>query len=425
MSQPQHRWPNWIFGPAPTLKELNVICWGLFVAFLVLPLYTALAGRQSLGQRIEALDADFVFRYSMGRILNEYSAEKLYDQDLMKKVCSQVHPLKAGTYGPSPYPPFIGILFRPFALMPYSVAYLVWVSISVALYLLGLTIVSSRFFLHEPLRRSLIFFFALSFYYPFIIETAINGQVCAIGFFALALAMREEDLGHRLLSGVALSLCLYKPTLLMLILPMLVVSRRFKILLGFTIGATALVLFTTAMEGLRVWSGYFNLLLYVGRVSSGIQTRSFVRLWKFVDLMSFSALIPGGRSWPGLLVLFVGACWAVFSLLRIWWKSAGAGEPVTSLVWATTITWTLLLNVYVPIYDSILIVLSIVITAGVLKDLRGKPLYRWFTALWLLIYASACVAEDVAFATGFQIMTVLIAGLGILQLTALRRVPLG
>src|SRR5260370_15339687 len=161
MPRTQHRWPKWILGPAPTLKEINVVCWALFAAFLVLPLYTLFAGGQHIGQRIEALDADFVFRYSMGRILNEYPAERLYDQDLMKKVCSEVHPLKTGSYGPNPYPPFIGILFRPFARMPYSLAYLVWASISVTLYLLGLTIVSSRFFSNEPLERSLIIFFAL------------------------------------------------------------------------------------------------------------------------------------------------------------------------------------------------------------------------------------------------------------------------
>jgi hypothetical protein len=249
----------------------------------------------------------------------------------------------------------------------------------------------------------------------------INGQISVIGFFALAVTLREEDVGHSELSGLALSVCLYKPTLLVLVLPMLLVTRRFRTLEGFGIGASALVLFTTLVEGTHVWSGYLNLLLYFGKASTGANARSFLRLQKYVHLNAFSLLVPGGHSWPGLAIVFGFAAWAVVSLLHVWWKSIEAGRPANIVVWATTLTWTLLLSLYAAIHESIIVVLSIIATAGVLKESSEKLLYRWFTLLWLLIFGCSWITERVTAATGVQILTISFAALGVLQLVVLHR----
>jgi hypothetical protein len=417
------RWPKRIVGPVPTLKELNVLCWGLFLAGLVLPLFVALQSQRQSGQTLaNALNADFVYFYGAGRILNEYPPEKLYDYELEKRIWTEIHVLKIGAYGPFPYPPFVAILFRPLALLPYSTAYLAWVFITLILYIGGLAIISSRFFPHDPLRQSLIFCFALAFY-PFAIETMLNGQVSAIGFFALALVLREEAAGRPLLSGLALSACLYKPTLMVLFLPMLFVTRRFRAALGFALGAAALLLFTTVVEGTRVWSGYLDLLLNFGKAAAEMTPGSFRWLLKYVDLNAFSALIPGGRSWVGLGIIFGYTCWAALSLVRVWWKSAGLGKPVNTLVWATTITWTLLLNVYSPIYESIFVVLGIVVTSAYLKNFPQGRLQRWFTPLWFLVFVCSWITRDLAQAR-FQVLTVSLAGFGMLQLAVLNRVLL-
>jgi hypothetical protein len=158
----------------------------------------------------------------MGRVLNEYPADRLYDYELETRIRSEIQPVKEGKYGPPIQPPLVGILFRPFAAMSYPAAYLLWIAITLALYLAGLFIATAGAFSQDPLRRSLIFCFALASP-PFIIGTLISGQLSAIGFFAFALALREEERKRPLFSGLALSICLYKPTLLLLFLPMLLV----------------------------------------------------------------------------------------------------------------------------------------------------------------------------------------------------------
>jgi hypothetical protein len=204
-------------------------------------------------------------------------------------------------------------------------------------------------------------------YAPFVADTAASGQLAAVSLFAIVMVLREDDLDHRFRSGLALSACLFKPTILVLLLPMVLVTRRWRTFLGFVAGAAALFLATTSLEGFGIWPVFFHSILSFGKLASRPQASSILILNKYVDLSSFSALVPAGRSLPGLTIFFTVACCAFLALLWFWWKSSGAGRPFNHLSWAATITWTLLLNVYVPIYDSTLIVLALIVAAGAFK----------------------------------------------------------
>lgn len=409
-----------LLGPALNLKELNLICWGLFFAFLVLPVCVNLAVLARRGQLEHTFaQVEFVYFYGMGRVFNQYPAEKVYDFEVETRVFSEIHPLKDTAYGAVPYAPFIGVLFRPLARLPYFSAYLLWLAISLSLYLAGLALATARFFPSDPLRRSLIFCLALVFY-PFIGWTLPGGGLSTIGFFSMAVALREEDLARPFRSGLALSICTYKPSLALLFVLMLLVARRGRTLFGLAVGVGALALFGTIVEGVRVWPGYIRLLLTYTTSSGGAQTHPFKQVWKYVDLASFSSLFPGGRSWAGQAIFIGFACWAAFRLVQIWWKSAGAPKPAGTMIWAATLTWTLILNTYIPIYDSILVVLSAIATAAVVRGISEKY-YRWFTVLWVLILGCSWITVSVAESKGVQILTPLLAALGAVQLAAARR----
>lgn len=405
-----------VFGPALNVKELNVICWGLFFAFLVPALYRAVQMQSHSGYSIQY--ADFVNFYAMGRILNEYPASQLYDLDLQYRVLNEIHLPRSGSHGPIPYPPFVGIPFRLLARLRYTPAYLLWSAISLALYVAAVAMVGIRFFPHDPLRVSLIICLALSFS-PFAIETLVDGQLSTVGFFAVALAFLLGDSGLSFLGGLALSVCAYKPTLLLLLIPMLFVTRQFKFLMGALTGAVALVVFTTVFLGTGVWMKYLGMAFRFGQTSMGIRAASHLTFSKYVDLVNFSSLFPHGRSWQLLALFFGGALCAALSLVRGWWRAPGAGQPAMRLAWAATLMWTLLLNVYVPIYDSILVVLSILITAGVLKDAGDEPPQRVLNLLWPVLFVASWFTVSVANTWHIQILTLLLAALGTLQLGAL------
>ena len=77
------QWPQSILGPRPGLKELNVVCWSLFVIGLIFPLSVFLWVRWKSGAAFSSLlPIDFIYFYGIGYILNHHPVVQLYDYGL-------------------------------------------------------------------------------------------------------------------------------------------------------------------------------------------------------------------------------------------------------------------------------------------------------------------------------------------------------
>jgi hypothetical protein len=221
-------------------------------------------------------------------------------------------------------------------------------------------------------------------------------------------------------SGIALSILTYKPTLLVLLLPMLLLTRRLKTFIGFSTGTGILVLASTACMGVQVWPVYWHFLRFFGQLSQ-TEGRSGLARWQFVDLTSLSYAVPGGRSRIGFMILLIVTTIAVTWLATLLWKSSGGGESVQYLTWATVLTWTLLLNVYVPIYDSIVLTIALMLMLGALRspgrtDADGSFLYLAFLSI-----AVSWITESVAVSKGIQLLTIFLLALAFWQAVLLDR----
>ena len=104
------------------------------------------------------------------------------------------------------------------------------------------------------------------------------------------------------------------------------------------------------------------------------------------------------------------------------WRSAEGGKAAQSLAWAATITWTLLLNVYVPMYDSVLVVIGAMLTLGAVIELKWGAAVRWVLALCVLVFIVSWVSYDFARAHRIQLLSLVFAVLGLAQLLLLFRV---
>jgi hypothetical protein len=353
-----------------------------------------------------------VYFYGLGYLLNHYSPAHLYDFPLQISVFQHIGatPPKGESWGPFAYPPQVAILFQPLANLPFMIAGRIWQAISVAAYMSGLWLLLGRFCPPEATKRSLWFCFGLLFW-PFVSWILIAGQLSAIGFAAMALALRWEDDGHHFSSGLALSVCTYKPTLLILILPMLAVIGRWRTLTGFATGS--LVVFACGIwyGGLQVWRDYITAS---GRyVSGGIPHVIPARL----DLKALMAAVP--PDWQWLDWLFVVAGGAAVVWLAFGWRRfrETAGQRPATLIWITTVTWTLLLNVYVPVYDSVLAVGGLIASAEVLRRLFP----RMFLASCLTLLVCSYVSTWLSGITGWQLLTPVLAAIGCLQMFACLR----
>ena len=114
-------------------------------------------------------------------------------------------------------------------------------------------------------------------------------------------------------------------------------------------------------------------------------------------------------------------------LLRTWWVGQRQDRDQQGLIWAITITTTLVLNLYVGIYDSTLVVLSALLTTDYLYRRMRSDESRLSTSykfILLLLYVVPWMTQPFARLSGVQLFTLvlaLFAGYQIIELQRLMR----
>jgi hypothetical protein len=407
------RWPRKYLGPPPRAREIRFACASIFLVCLVL---TALSfafgshGRPVFGHEP---GGDFLAFYVAGEILNDYPHAQLYDLQLQQRLQHDLRPRWGqNVILVNANAPYVALLFQPLARLPYLWAYGAWLAISAALYIGGLVLIWPR---GAPFDRLWVTALLISLsFFPFAFECWFGGQLSVIGFFAMALCIRCQRLERPLASGAALALCAYKPTLLLLLLPMLALGRRFRTLVGFLAGVCVLVWISLLTIGAEGMTPYIQTLKLYGRITTS--NGSAQQLFKYIDLNTFVRILSGGASWDSHAVSIVVGGAAFVCLGAAWMASDRHSRVSEDFLWAATIAWTLVVNVYVPVYDGIMIVLSAILMAGGLYRTCSAPLgesdLRRFHASLIALYFFAFVTQYLASVIRLQVITLIVAMLG-------------
>ena len=417
-----------------------------FVCLLVLAVYllafaltfaTSKGGRTIFGP---FLGADFGAFYVAGKIFNAERAAQIYDRALHhQKYLEQFPDAVPDTQLPYVNAPFFILPFAILARLPYSWAYLFWVIISLGLYLAGFALIWKTLDAIPRDAWSVALLLSLSFM-PFLVECLAGGQTSAIGFFFIALAISLERRGQYFLSGLVLAVCSYKPTLLLLIAPMLFITRRYRTVAGAAIGGGILALVSFLVVGAEGCRAYVNVLLYFKDASTS--STSGLLSWKYVDVNSFFRLLLGGHTQLRWIMTAAAFAIGLPLLLREWWRSSVNDEVQPAMVWALTITATLVLNVYLGIYDSTLVVLSALMTTDCVLGARAsrpqraerrevtgafressndrKSLPASYQIILLCVYVVPWLTQPLARLTHVQLFTLVLAGFGVWQLVQLQ-----
>lgn len=360
-----------------------------------LSLITSKDGETVFGTR---LGGDFPAFYIAGEITNEREANWAYDTDLHLKIYRQMFPSEPPAEQlPYVNPPFLLPVFALLARLPYRMAFAVWLAISAGLYFAAVRITEADCRNLPDHLRSVVTLLALSFA-PFIVYCWAWGQLAALGVFFIAIAVHLEK-NKTFLSGCMLSLCAYKPTLLLVILPMLVLTKRFRALMGIALGSVLLGLISVALIG---WQGILKYLVLLQNFRRWKATANTIfQTWLYVDIQSF---FHASLSNYPLLAVGKFTCLAVgvAALLYVW-----LSQRDRSFVWSITITGSLLLNLYTPIYDCSLLVIPALLMTNRFYEKDRLPLQfkLLLGVLWLLPWASQALAH----AIGVQLYTVAIA----------------
>ena len=389
-----------IIGPLPGNKEARAfgVC-GIAVALIAcgLSLFFGFRDETFLGR---PLGGDFVQFYAAGRVLNQHDPTKLFDAPYFSDVQHAILPTMPATqwliFG---NPPCIAALFRPLALLTYKQAYCVWLIFSACLYLAGLYILLRGRW--DATGRRTAALLALST--PmFTLETWIGGQVSVFGFFLFAVCSRYFEEKRYFLAGLALGLTAYKPSLLVIPAAMLLAGFCWRALAGIAISASAVVAacFAAAgVDGMRLWIETLAVFRYMAT-----EEQSILRRAKYVDVNSFLVVLFGlnGVTKAIATVLVLAA---LLVLAWTWFRS----RSVSPMLWSATIAATLILNVYVPVYDTPVLIPALVLVATALADAGHKRQFQ----IWMLLFCLVpWLTQSAADFLRVQLLTLVIAGFG-------------
>lgn len=362
------------------------------------------------------LGADFASFYTAGTIFNLESPAAVYIATVQDTTYHQLFPtVPADARLPYANAPFLTLLFAQLAQLPYPLAYLSWLLLTLTLYVGSFLLLWQTLDALPRHRKSTILLLALSFM-PFLVEGWIGGQTSILAFGAIALAIYLERQQRPLRSGAVLSLCLYKPTLLVLIVPMLLLTRRIRTIVGLASGVVVLSALSWLIVGSTGLMNYLNMLLFFK--NAAVNSESGLKIWKYIDGNSFFRLLL--NDYPTVQTVLAATLFGTGLLCLAWrWWQRPSGNPDTdAALWSLTITGTLVFNLYVGIYEATLLVLSLLLFTHVCyrRAVQSeRALSDSYKVLLILLYLTPWVSQWVAQTARLQLFTMVLLALGIYQ----------
>jgi hypothetical protein len=342
---------------------------------------------------------DFANFYTAGTILREGLSHQLYNLSLQLKIERPLSP--AGPFLPFYHPPFEALLFAPFAYLPFSLAFLIWDALNLAV--LGIIF---YLLLHAGPSldddSSLIW---LATCFPLATGVMVLGQdslLLPLVFLLAYIAMKRR---REFAAGLALGLGLFRFEILLPFVFVFLLRRRWKVLAGvFASGAGALGA-SVAVVG---WSGLYNYakaLIEVaqssGKWSSGLEVVTMPSLRGALAAF-FGGAIPHSWLFPvaisGSLLLLVSAAWKFGSI-------AEPERPAFDLQFSFAVIAALLASYHIFSHElTPLIVVAYLVLGYERVKQRDKKLLDRPGAMLLLVFALTMI---VGVAVGFRNFSVL------------------
>jgi hypothetical protein len=307
------------------------------------------------------LGADFINFYAASDLALHGRLPEAYDVARMEAAEQAIVPAAVGQVVPWQYPPTFALLILPLALLPYSVAFVLFMVATAALYL---------WLIHAilPDRRAVLAALAFT-------AVLVNGLGGQNGFLSAALLGGGLILleTRPIAAGVLLGLLTYKPHLGLLVPFALAAGGYWRTIAAAAITAALFALLAWVAFGAESWQAFWHLI-----PTMGDYLRAGVLPWdKMASVFAAARLLGASVLVATLLHALVALVVAALCLLA--WRRSGSLELRVALVVSGT-------ALVVPVlYDYDLVVLAIPmailaadgIRAGWMPGLRTLLVIVW------------------------------------------------
>jgi hypothetical protein len=335
-------------------------------------LLSCILGPGNLDMAGHVVGTDYITIYASGVALRQGQSANLYNFDYQLQLEQSIAGPELTTFNAFVTPPFLAWLFVPFSTVPYVWSFVAWSLLSLLFLWVSLKLLSTE----QPVK---VFIYSLT-WFP-IFATISFGENSLLSLFILCLTYWCWRKEKYLLAGLAVSLLLYKPQLILGVgfLWLLEWRRSWKALLGLVIGGATL-------GGLCLWllpdatRAYLEL---ARNTIPGMIYQDQFPLWHLHSLRGFWILLFPGQKWlvEGLsLILSTLGIIAYYFFYR-----TNRNEP--KLLFAGAICLTIWITPHAMIYDWSILLLPAILLWQARPDLRAlwKPLYA---IMWIATFLS-------------------------------------
>lgn len=366
----------------PVRMRLEAICRTLIMLFLggmiVWHAAVLVGSRYQLSQAI----SDFVSFYSAGQAVRRGLGPELYSQKTLTRLQDEVAPLLVQQWhGPLPYihPPFEAAIFAPFAALPYPAAFGVWDLVSVSALFVAILLLSSC------LPRLRLWSSALPFLCAFaflpVLVCLLRGQDSAILFLFMVCAYVAMRHHRDFAAGMCLGLALIKFQIVLGLIAILLLKRKWHLAFGFALTTIALTMASAAVVGWDATIHYPHTLILL----SQSQTHLTMNPDNMPNLRGAIERVLGEG---GMIINVVLALASVASILFVARRcNFDPDRAGFALEFSLALTVSLLISYHLGTQDLILLLLPLLLVSEALfEHTIGRPASSVLVAAVVLIF---------------------------------------
>jgi hypothetical protein len=338
------------------------------------------------------IPTDFVNVWAAGRLVLEGHPALAYDWDIQKQVELALLRQDFPGYFAWHYPPPFLFVASLLAQLPYSVAFISWVSVSLVPYLAMMRGIVGR-----P------FGWMLGIAFPMVFNNTLVGQN---GFLTAALIGGTLYLmpARPILAGICLGLLSYKPQYGLLFPLVLIAASQWTVFFTAAVVAVAMAFTSWLAFGIESWQAFFH---WMPMFSQAFLTEGKATWWKLQSLFSLVRYLGGTEqlAWAFQWVLTA----SVAVVLVLMWRSR-----VSYTVKAAALAvGTLLTTPYLFMYDMMVLAVPVafLVRIGLRDGFRAYELPALGCALALVV-SFAFLGEPVGLGATLIVATLILRRAG-------------
>jgi hypothetical protein len=312
------------------------------------------------------IPTDFVNVWAAGRLVLDGHPAQAYDWDIQKQVELALLRQDFPGYFAWHYPPPFLFVASLLAQLPYSAAFITWVSVSFVPYLAMMRAIVGR-----------SFGLMLAIAFPMAFNNTLVGQN---GFLTAALIGGTLYLmpARPILSGICLGLLSYKPQYGLLFPLVLIAASQWTVFFTAGVTAVAMAFASWLAFGTESWQAFFH---WVPMFSQAFLTEGKATWWKLQSLFSLVRYFGGTEqlAWAFQWVLTASVAVA----LVLMWRS----RVKYSVKAAALASGTLLTTPYLFMYDMMVLAIPVafLVRIGLKNGFRAYELPALGCALALFL----------------------------------------